>query len=49
MFSGDCYGAGDERGLYRPGYEHDACGVGFVANLDGTASHGIIDRGIEVL
>ncbi len=37
------------QGLYDPGYEHDACGVGFVAQLDGTPSHGIVARGIRVL
>ena len=26
-------------GLYDPAYEHDACGVAFVARLDGVASH----------
>ncbi len=36
-------------GLYDPQYEHDACGVGFVVNLDGTRSHAIIERGVEVL
>jgi glutamate synthase domain-containing protein 2/glutamate synthase domain-containing protein 1/glutamate synthase domain-containing protein 3 len=36
-------------GLYDPGQEHDACGVGFVLNLSGKPSHAIIERGIEVL
>jgi glutamate synthase (NADPH) large chain len=36
-------------GLYDPFYEHDACGVGFVANLDGTKSHEIVEEGITVL
>ena len=36
-------------GLYDPKYEHDACGVGFVVNTDGTRSHAIIEKGIEVL
>ena len=35
--------------LYDPRYEHDACGVGFVANIDGTKSHEIVVRGIRVL
>ena len=38
-----------EQGLYDPRNEHDSCGVGFVANIDGTKTHEIIDRGIEVL
>ena len=34
---GCCHG--NERGLYNPAYESDACGVGFVVNIDGTESH----------
>jgi glutamate synthase (NADPH/NADH) large chain len=37
------------QGLYDPAYEHDACGVGFVARLDGIASHDIVEKGLEVL
>ncbi|MBW1949448.1 MAG: glutamate synthase large subunit [Deltaproteobacteria bacterium] len=37
------------QGLYHPRLEHDACGVGFVANTDGTRSHEIIEKGVEVL
>lgn len=29
----------DKQGLYDPDYEKDACGVGFVANIKGVASH----------
>jgi len=36
-------------GLYDPVHEHDACGVGFVANINGTASHAIIEQGLQVL
>ncbi|MEN9579389.1 MAG: hypothetical protein RJA70_2398 [Pseudomonadota bacterium] len=36
-------------GLYDPGFEHDACGFGFVANLHGKASHRIVRQGIEIL
>ncbi|CAI4307040.1 AMM_1a_G0007290.mRNA.1.CDS.1 [Saccharomyces cerevisiae] len=32
----------DKRGLYDPDYEHDACGVGFVANKHGEQSHKIV-------
>ena len=35
-------------GLYDPFYEHDACGVGFVANLTGKATHTIIRQGIQI-
>ncbi|MDR2113872.1 MAG: glutamate synthase subunit alpha, partial [Bifidobacteriaceae bacterium] len=37
------------RGLYSPEFEHDACGVGFVARLDGQASRSIIDAALTVL
>src|SRR4051812_13447391 len=36
-------------GLYDPTYEHDACGVAFVAKLDGTPSHETIQRAIVAL
>ncbi len=37
------------QGLYDPQNEHDACGIGFVANVRGNKSHDIIEKGIEVL
>ena len=37
------------RGLYDPRYEHDACGVGFVAQMKGVKSHQIIADGIFML
>ncbi|MCX7005616.1 MAG: glutamate synthase large subunit [bacterium] len=36
-------------GLYDPAYEHDSCGVGFVAQLDGTATHALLDKAVHVL
>ena len=36
-------------GLYDPTYEHDACGVAFVARLDGEASHETVRRAIVAL
>ena len=38
-----------EQGLYRSEYEHDACGVGMVANLSGEASHEIVVNGMTIL
>ena len=35
--------------LYRSEYEHDACGVGMVANLSGEASHDIVVKGMTIL
>ncbi len=38
-----------KQGLYDPRFEHDACGVGFVANIKGIKSHEIVRNGIEIL
>ncbi|GHV27209.1 glutamate synthase [Bacteroidia bacterium] len=35
--------------LYRSEYEHDACGVGLLANLHGDKSHDIVENGLQVL
>jgi glutamate synthase domain-containing protein 2/glutamate synthase domain-containing protein 1/glutamate synthase domain-containing protein 3 len=37
------------QGLYSPDHEHDACGIGFVANIEGQKSHDIVLKGIEIL
>jgi glutamate synthase (NADPH) large chain len=37
------------RGLYHPRHEHDACGIGFVASIEGQKSHEIVLKGIEIL
>src|SRR5881227_1600250 len=36
-------------GLYDPAFEHDACGVAFVARLDGARSHETIVRALTAL
>jgi glutamate synthase (ferredoxin) len=36
-------------GLYDPMYEHDACGLGFVARLDGRRTRATVEEGLEVL
>src|SRR5665213_3749327 len=38
-----------KQGLYDPRYEHDACGMGFIVNLNGERSHDIVRKGIEIL
>src|SRR5580692_9764825 len=38
-----------QQGLYDPRHEHDACGVGFVANIKGRKSHEVIACGLEIL
>ena len=37
------------QGLYDPSQEHDACGIGFVANMHGTKSHEIVEQGLQIL
>src|SRR5262249_7642970 len=37
------------QGLYSPAYEHDSCGVGFVANMHNLKSHALINMGLEIL
>ena len=44
----DCYPPAAQ-GLYDPANEHDACGVGFVANIKGKKSHEIIEQGLTIL
>jgi len=36
-------------GLYHPSFEHDACGIGFVANIKGNKSHQNISDALTVL
>ncbi len=36
-------------GLYDPRFEHDSCGVGFVAEMSGSASHRIVQNGLQCL
>jgi glutamate synthase domain-containing protein 2/glutamate synthase domain-containing protein 1/glutamate synthase domain-containing protein 3 len=38
-----------EQGLYDPRNEHDACGIGFVVNIQGVQSHDIIVKGLQIL
>src|SRR5580658_5775591 len=38
-----------EQGLYDPRHEHDACGIGFVVNIQGLQSHDIIAKGLQIL
>ncbi len=39
----------NQQGLYDPRNEHDACGVGFIANIDGKKSHEIVLQGLRIL
>ena len=42
-------GAPARTGLYDPQFEHEACGVGFVVNIKGRRSHGIIQQALQAL
>ncbi|MDD3837863.1 MAG: glutamate synthase large subunit, partial [Phenylobacterium sp.] len=42
-------GLPQQQGLYDPRNEHDACGVGFVANIKGKKSHEVIESGLQIL
>jgi len=37
------------QGLYDPRFEHDACGVGFIANIKGIKSNSIVSNGLKIL
>ena len=43
------YGFPPPQGLYDPQYEHDACGFGFVVDIKGRKSHGIVQQALTVL
>nr|WP_245396748.1 glutamate synthase large subunit [Jiella sonneratiae] len=43
------YGLPDRQGLYDPRNEHDACGVGFIANMKNVRSHAIVEKGVEIV
>jgi glutamate synthase (NADPH) large chain len=36
-------------GLYEPGFEHDACGIALVADLQGRRSHAMVERALTAL
>src|SRR5512138_1459153 len=39
----------ERQGLYDPRNEHDACGFGFVADIQGRATHDIVEQALTVL
>ncbi len=41
--------AGSTPGLYHPSFEHDSCGIGFVANIRGNKNHQVISDALTVL
>ena len=39
----------EKQGLYDPAYEHDACGIGFVAHIHGVRSRDVVSKSLELL
>ena len=39
----------EERGLYVPQLEHDACGIGAVVRIDGKPDHGAVDDALKIV
>ncbi|MEQ8601319.1 MAG: glutamate synthase large subunit [Devosia sp.] len=37
------------QGLYDPAHEHDACGIGMIANIKNKPSHEVVQKGLEIL
>ncbi|HEY4202385.1 MAG TPA: glutamate synthase large subunit [Devosiaceae bacterium] len=37
------------QGLYDPMHEHDACGIGMIANIKNKKSHEVVEKGLEIL
>ena len=35
--------------LYSENFEHDACGIGAVVNIDGAASHSVVDDALTIV
>jgi glutamate synthase (ferredoxin) len=42
-------GIPEKQGLYDPQFEHDSCGVGFIADMNGKKSHTIVSKALQVL
>ena len=40
---------GTTQGLYDPRFEHDACGIGFVAHVEGKRTHRVLEMALEAL
>ncbi len=46
---GCAFGLPPKQGLYDPRFEHDACGIGFIAHIEGRRSHRVLQMGLEAL
>lgn len=43
------YACNEQPGLYHSSFEHDACGIGFIAHLKGIKSHQIVSDALTIL
>ena len=39
----------EPRGLYRPEFEHDACGIGAVVDIKGKKTHRTVDDALKIV
>ena len=39
----------NEKTLYEPSFEHDACGIGAIVNIDGTKSYTVVDNALSIV
>ncbi len=37
------------KGLYRPQFEHDNCGIGAIVNIKGEKSHKTVENALEIV
>lgn len=42
-------GLPQKQGMYEPRFEHDACGLGFIVNINGEKSHHILEQALTIL
>jgi glutamate synthase (NADPH) large chain len=50
QFSGvNAAGVAPKQGLYDPQYEHDSCGIGLIARLDGVPRHELVESAVKIL
>src|SRR5207344_791012 len=45
----NAHGLPEPQGLYHPSHEHDACGLGLIANIKGVKSHQIVQDALKIL
>src|SRR5437762_585941 len=39
----------EKQGLYDPAFEHDACGIGFIAHVHGVRSRDVVEKSLQLL